>query len=283
MVEKEDFQIRTMGRSDVDLAIRWAEEEGWNPGLNDAGCFYATDPSGFFIGELDGEPICCMSNVVYDDLFAFAGFYIVKPEFRNYGYGSRLFAEAMSYAGDRNIGGDGVVEMQEKYQQRSGFTFAYRNIRFEGIGGGKYPEGIVPVSDVSFDALVDYDKLHFPSRRENFLHAWISQKGCSSFTKLDRSGAILGYGVIRPCFTGSKIGPLFASTPEIAEDIFNGLLATVGETPVFFDVPEPNTHAVAIAKSHGMSRVFETGRMYTKEAPMLPINNIYCITSFELG
>lgn len=283
MDESEAFQIRTMKRSDVDIAIRWADEEGWNPGINDAECFYATDPSGFFIGELDGVPICCMSNVVYDDKFAFAGFYIVKPEYRDYGYGSRIFTEAMSHAGKRNIGGDGVVEMQEKYQQRSGFTFAYRNIRFEGIGGGTYPEGLVPVSDVPFDTLVDYDSLHFPSRRENFLRAWISQEGCSAFAKLDDSGTIMGYGVIRPCSTGSKIGPLFASTPEIAGNIFNGLLATVDQTPVFFDIPEPNTHALDIARSHGMSRVFETGRMYSKNIPMLPINNIFGVTSFELG
>ncbi len=205
-----------------------------------------------------------MSNVVYDDKFAFEGFYIVKPEYGNHGYRSRIFTEAMSHAGKRNIGGDGVMEMQEIYQQRSGFTFTDRNIRFEGIGGGTYPEGLVPVSDVPFDALLDYDSLHFPSRRENFLRAWISHEGCSAFAKLDDSGTIMGYGVMRPCFTGSKIGPLFASTPGIAGNIFNDLLVTVGETPVFFDLPEPNTHALDIARSHGMSRVFETGRMYSK-------------------
>ncbi|WP_094228613.1 GNAT family N-acetyltransferase [Methanolobus psychrotolerans] len=283
MSERGDFQIRKMKRSDVDIAIMWAEEEGWNPGINDAECFYAADPFGFFIGELDDEPICCMSNVIYDDMFAFAGFYVVNQEYRNQGYGNRLFAEAMSYAGNRNIGGDGVMEMQEKYQQRSGFTFAYCNIRFEGIGGGKEPAGLVPVSEVQFDALADYDSLHFPSRRENFLHAWLSQKGCNSFVKLDKSDAICGYGVIRPCFTGFKIGPLFASDPEIAEDLFNGLLSSVGETPVFFDVPEPNRQALDIAKAHGMTKVFETCRMYTKEVPKLPINNIFGVTSFELG
>jgi GNAT superfamily N-acetyltransferase len=283
MSENRDFYIRTMTRSDVDIAIKWAETEGWNPGINDAECFYAADPLGFFMGELEGEPICCMSNIIYDDRFAFAGFYIVKPEYRNEGYGSRLFAEVLSYAGNRNIGADGVVEMQEKYQQRSGFTFVYRNIRFEGIGGGKEPDGLVSFSEVPFDALIDYDSLHFPSRRENFLRSWLSQKECNSFVKLDDSDSILGYGVIRSCFTGSKIGPLFASNPEIAEDIFNGLLSSVGETPVFFDVPEPNRQALAIANAHGMSRVFETGRMYTKEAPKLPINNIFGVTSFELG
>jgi hypothetical protein len=38
---------------------------------------------------------------------------------------------------------------------------------------------------------------------------------------------LAGYGVIRPCRQGHKIGPLFASSPEIAEALFNGLVSPV--------------------------------------------------------
>ncbi|MDP2934013.1 MAG: GNAT family N-acetyltransferase, partial [bacterium] len=39
--------IRPMVRTELDLAIEWAASEGWNPGLQDANCFYAADPEGF--------------------------------------------------------------------------------------------------------------------------------------------------------------------------------------------------------------------------------------------
>lgn len=39
------LQIRTMNRKDVDLAIEWAANESWNPGYNDAECFYSADRS----------------------------------------------------------------------------------------------------------------------------------------------------------------------------------------------------------------------------------------------
>ena len=41
-----------MRREEVAFAIDLAAREGWNPGLHDAECFFAADPDGFLIGEL---------------------------------------------------------------------------------------------------------------------------------------------------------------------------------------------------------------------------------------
>ena len=46
-----------MTQQEVATAIEWAAAEGWNPGLHDAACFYAADPSGFLVGLLEDEPI----------------------------------------------------------------------------------------------------------------------------------------------------------------------------------------------------------------------------------
>ena len=51
VVESGDFVVRTMSAGDVALAVEWAAQEGWNPGLHDAECFRAADPRGFFIGD----------------------------------------------------------------------------------------------------------------------------------------------------------------------------------------------------------------------------------------
>ncbi len=170
IVSGDGFLVRTMDRREVGTAVDWAggQEGGWNPGgVHDAEAFYAADPGGFFVAELDGgEPIGSVSVVNYGETFAFAGLYILKPGYRNRGgYGSRLFAAGMAHAGDRNVGGDGVVEMQEKYRTRSGFRFAYRNIRFEGTGGGSEPEGPADLAEVPFERLSAYDARHFPAPR----------------------------------------------------------------------------------------------------------------------
>ncbi|MGZ4981767.1 MAG: GNAT family N-acetyltransferase, partial [Methylobacter sp.] len=80
-MQKNSYTIRTMTRQEINIAVDWATEEGWNPGLHDADCFYAADPSGFLVGLLDDEPIATISVVKYGDSFGFLGFYIVKPEY----------------------------------------------------------------------------------------------------------------------------------------------------------------------------------------------------------
>ena len=93
-----------------------------------------------------------------------------------------------------------------------------------------------------------------------------------------------GYGVIRRCRTGFKVGPLFAETEDGgANGLFRSLVAEADSEPVFLDIPEPNPAARALAIGHGLAPVFETARMYRGADPQLPLSRIFGITTFELG
>lgn len=280
----KDYTIRIATRPEIDLAVEWAADEGWNPGLHDAECYYAADPDGFLIGLLDGEPIAMVSSTRYGDTFGFAGFYIVKPAYRGQGYGLQIAQAALKRLEGRNVGLDGVVEQQENYK-KSGFKLAYRNIRYEGRGGGSAPDhaNIVEISSLPFETLLDYERPFFPEPRAAFLKAWINQSERAALGIME-AGKLTGYGVIRACRNGHKIGPLYADSPELAEVLFQALKSTARETEsVYLDVPEPNEAAVALAKRHGMNIVFETARMYTGEEPDLPLSHIFGVCSFEIG
>ena len=176
------IRIRRMTGDEVAFTIDLAAGEGWNPGIHDGACFYATDPAGFFVAELDGELVGSISAVAYDDSFGFIGLYIVKPEFRGIGIGTRLGEAGMTYLTDHNI------------------------------------------------------------------------------------------------------GPLFADNEHIAEILFRALKSHVPGDPVFFDTPEVNPKAVALAELHNMNVVFRTVRMYTNEEPQhISRNRIFGVTTFELG
>jgi ribosomal protein S18 acetylase RimI-like enzyme len=274
------FTVRRMTRAELGLAIEWAAHEGWNPGLHDAEPFFHTDPRGFFLGLLDDEPVGCISAVAYDDGFGFIGFYIVRPEFRGRGFGLRMWNAAVSYLGDRTIGLDGVVARQASYQ-KSGFRLAHRNVRYAGIGGGAAPAGIIDLTTVPFAQAEAYDAAHFPAPRPQFLRRWIAQPESVALAVV-KDGALAGYGVVRPCRSGFRIGPLFADSDAIAEDLFRALAARA-EGPLSIDTPEVNSAAIALAERHGMRPMFETARMYTKTAPALPTERIFGITTFELG
>ena len=49
---------------------------------------------------------------------------------------------------------------------------------------------------------------------------------------------IRGYGVMRPCRTGHRIGPLFAANASVAEQLLVALASRVPGEPMFLDVPE---------------------------------------------
>ena len=87
--------VRRMTEADLALALEWAAAEGWNPGLHDARSFYAADPQGFLLGELDGAPAGSVSAVRYGAVFGFLGLYIVRPEFRGRGFGLKLWRAAL--------------------------------------------------------------------------------------------------------------------------------------------------------------------------------------------
>ena len=64
-LNSSDLVIRPASRRELDLAVEWAAQEGWNPGLSDAECFYAADPKGFLLAFRDGEPVASISVVRY--------------------------------------------------------------------------------------------------------------------------------------------------------------------------------------------------------------------------
>ena len=283
-MQDKNYRVRAMDRKEVDLAIEWAAMEGWNPGINDGDCFYAADPNGFLVGLLNDEPIAVISAIRYGESFGFLGFYIVKPEYRGKGYGIQIWNAGLEYLKGRNIGLDGVVAQQGNYK-KSGFELAYRNIRYEGRGGGKFPEcsGVVKLSTLPVSSIESYDRAFFPANRLQFIKSWINQVACNALGIM-KNGNLAGYGVIRKCRSGYKIGPLFADSPELAELLFLALKAGIKPSePFYIDTPEVNRTAVALAERHNMKVVFETARMYTEEKPDIPLNRIFGVTSFELG
>lgn len=284
MTVPEAFTIRPMRTEEISIAVDWAAAEGWNPGLSDAPCFGGVDAEGFLLGELDGQPAATISIVKYDQHFAFLGFYIVRPDLRGCGFGWRIWQAAMAHAGNCNIGLDGVLAQQDNYL-KSGFVLAHRNIRYGGIVDATIPSpnpAIVPLGEIRFADLESFDSLVFPAPRPAFLKAWIaapSHYGQAFVT----TGSLRGWGLIRPCRNGHKIGPLFADTPEVAQTLFRHLISGCGGGQIFIDSPESNPAARNLAETWGLEPVFETARMYTNFAPSIDLARIYGITSFELG
>jgi hypothetical protein len=222
--------------------------------------------------------------VRYDDSFSFMGFYICRPELRGRGLGLELFQGAVARRGDTTVVGlDGVVEQEANYA-RDGFVTAHHSVRFGGrpsvAGSG---DGVRMLGPEDVDALLAFEREQhvFPTARRAFLDRWITAPGTTACAIGD--GRIEGYGVVRACREGHKVGPLFCTDRAAAERLLAALLGQVGGGPVFLDVPVPNAHGFALARDLGLEPVFETARMYRGPDPQLRLDRVWGVTTFELG
>jgi len=285
MARAGEFAIRVMARADLDRTLDWAAAEGWNPGFDDARAFQAADPSGFFMGWRGAEPAAAISVVAYDPGFAFLGLYIVRPDFRGRGLGLALWREALARRPAKIVGLDGVVAQQANYA-RSGFRLAHRNIRFGGpapaVASGAGVLDLKPARTLPFDRIAAYDRRCFPAPRAAFLSLWLSPLAGAAIAA-ERDGHVVGFGAIRACQKGYKIGPLFADDDAVAEEIFLALATRARGETLYLDVPEPNAKALRLAERYGLAPAFETARMYTGDPPPIDLARVFGVTTFELG
>lgn len=288
------FEINGASAADMALIRDWADEEGWNPGDSDRFAFAVADPGGFLVGRLDGEPVACISAVRYGAGFGFIGFYISRPEVRGRGYGIQLWRAGMERLDGRLVGLDGVVEQQDNYR-KSGFRSAWNNVRHEGVpraaadpaeapGSGGAGPGLelVDAGTLPFGQLAAYDRKFFPAPRDAFLAAWVGLPGRTGLAAV-RDGRIEGLGVIRPCSGASRIGPLYAASPEVAQALLLRLAEHAPDGVVAVDVPDAHPRATALAARLGLAPTFEAARMYTGPEPDVDLTGMYGVASLELG
>jgi GNAT superfamily N-acetyltransferase len=266
----------------AQVAVAWAGAEGWNPGVDDAERFLAADPGAFLWTEREGEVVATVSCALYGDSYAFVGFYIVRSDLRGRVIGSPLFERALARAGDRIVGLDGVLAQQASYERR-GFVLAHRNVRWRATGGGTRPGGVSELSSVPFEQLLAFDTAIFGCEREHFLQAWIDRRPGHALACVD-GGRLSGYGVVRPCNAGMKVGPLFADDRDVADALLTGLLAAAGPgAEVFIDMPAANTRAGELRVGRALEPSFETVRMYLNGRPPEDVQRVFGVTTLEFG
>ena len=215
------------------------------------------------------------------------GLFIVHSDYRNDGIGRKLWLFRRDKLLSRlqpnaSIGMDGVLAMQPFYS-KGGFNIAYRDERYEFLSYSfSFSNNITTIESNDFETIVAYDVNFFGCARAKFLEGWLNMSESKAF-KYKKDNEILGYAVIRKAETGYKIGPLFANNLEIADELLKSCFSAYPNASVFLYIPTLNNDAVGLVKKYEGKYVFECARMYYGKIPNSPINNIFGITTFELG
>lgn len=273
------IRIAPMTVEDLAHALDWAAAEGWNPGIDDAAAFHATDPGGFLMGRVGDDPVAAISVVRHSARFAFLGLYLCRPDWRGRGHGRAIWQAGLALAGGRTIGLDGVAAQQENYR-RSGFVSAGRTVRHAGLVPPGPSDGLTAVAAGDVAAL---DRAASGIERPAFLAAWCTDTADRRTLGLRRHGAIAAFGTVRRCREGVKLGPLTASSAEDARRLLRALAGLFPDRPLMLDVPAAHAAALSLAETSGLRPTFETARMYRGPAPGGDTGLVWGAATLELG
>jgi Acetyltransferase (GNAT) domain len=175
-----------------------------------------------------------------------------------------------------------VLEREATYRQ-AGFKAAYHHIRHvhHSMPSDCASDEAIPLMNIPLAAIAIYDAELFPASRPQFLEPWIRLSG-AAYGVMEH-GRLVGYGVLRPCLQGFKIGPLVAETLESADIVFRALIRHVGGQPVFIDIPDVNSSLPVLVERYRLQPVFTCVRMYWGSEPTLDVECIFGVTTLELG
>ncbi len=297
------YRIRPMMAADRPLVTSWAQQEGFCPGLGDVDIYHDTDRQGIWIGEWQEEPVGCIAGIRYDDHYGFMGLFLVRKDYRGRGFGLALWQQAIAYLENvACVGLEAALTQVENYQTW-GFQPAYYTRRYRLPAGDQrrllcfvntaiLPPGyLLMMGHQLREATVQaYDARHEATPRPLFLHEWLNSAAGKVMVIVNTTGDCCGYGRIRPCWlpddtdtpTGWRIGPLVADSTPLAGVLLDTLIGD-RPGPVIMDVPEVNADALYLLEERGFELNSMNLRMYRGNPPQLPLEDIYGLTSLELG
>ena len=284
-----EFVFREMNRPEIRHLIDLADREGWNPGRHDAESFWLTDREGFLAVESEGAVIGGGSIVRHNPHFGFMGLFIMEPEHRGRGIGARLWTERRDRLLARLDSGGSIgldaVEAMIPFYERGGFVTAFRHVRYRWEDETPTVDARVGFTDLEslpLDDILRFDRDCFPGPRASCLKAWIAQPEAHKIAAVQGS-RLNGFGVIRPCRNGWKIGPLVARDQATALALLKRLITLGSPDPVFLDVPDNNPLAVDLCQKIGMKAGCFCTRMYLGKPARVASELVYGAATMELG
>lgn len=241
--------ITLMKPTDFKEINQWCINEGWNLGISDSETYYNIDPSGHFILKSD-EIMASISLIKHSNHFFTLGPFIVKPSYRQQGVGVVLWDYALARMKDEApnalIALYAVASQVTRYQ-KSGFIKQFVNQRWylkPSELNVPLHQQCVPITPENIRAVSLYDEHHYFTNREFIFTDMLKKPNIKGLAYMV-DNKIKGFGIIRPCVHGFRLGTLVADSKNIAESLILCLQNYSKGEPVFIDVPEQNLEGIS--------------------------------------
>jgi GNAT superfamily N-acetyltransferase len=283
-----DFEIRVLEPQEyTEMADNVIHIAKWRSSYEVLDAFRLLDPNGFFGIRADGKLIGTISAVRYEENFGYIGYYFVHPDYRRRGLGTKLFQRAMAYLEGCNVGLTGVKDRVHEYQAH-GFVEYAEDHRFVGKPA-KLPledQNLQKFQDSLLDAVVEYDRTCFVSKRKRFLQDWFRVQGAYTYVYV-QDDIVRGYATIHPIHQSWEIGPCFGDTKDIAKALIIALVNDLPPAATFgLNLTTENPEGMSLAREfseYAFAPFLAMARMYTKGKPDIDSSKVWSPLSFSVG
>jgi len=284
---------KQMNIEDFMVVQSWCMKEGWNVGKYDNTFYYQIDPKGHFLFFKEQNPIGSMSLVKHSNQFFTIGPFIVIESERGIGYGSQIWQQVITRLNnypDANVLLYAVPQQIARYQEE-GFKPCQNHLRWvinsPLFSSEKDQHQVYPVSLKSLNRIFEFDQNIFGYCRKNTLTSVLSHPQINGYY-VEADNTIVGYGLIRPCIHGYRIGPLYANNADIAKLLLMKLVAIAGRENIILDIPEMNVTGQKLMLSLGAKRDISCDTMMMVKGNLssefeFNIEKNYGLFSLEIG
>lgn len=277
------MQIRPLKLEELNFAHYLTKIEKWGTTRQELEELFNTDPQGFFIAHINGEPVGIVTSINYNS-FGFIGNLIVIKEFRDQGIGNELMKKAIGYlksSNNKTIMLDAVPSVVPLYENL-GFISICRSLRLKTTLKSKSLSSFVTnMSDRDLTSIINLDLKHFKGDRSEFIKRRYSQNYNYCFV-IKRSGYIKGYLMAFPKNKLLFVGPWIVDTEEPNPLILLESLVYKKKTKLIIGILESNHKALALLKSLSFKIFNYSIRMYLGD-PYIPSNGIIAIAGPDRG
>jgi hypothetical protein len=204
---------------------------------------------------------------------AWIGMVLVHPDYRRRGIGRALLEHCLDFLQHRRIRCiklDATPLGRPLYGQL-GFQEEWSLARWQR-DSNPIPSSLPsecassrtrPPAANEFEELDKLDQTGFGVSRRDLLARLIASG--SSLIQTSDSNALLGYACSRVGSKATYFGPATAGEATDGVTLVRELLTTITDGPCFWDIPDPNAPAIALAEELGFSRQRPLYRMYLGE------------------
>jgi len=263
---KSDVVLRQMTPADLPLANSLREMAGWNQTLTDWSRLLALAPRGCFVAEWGGLSVGTATTISYGEQLAWIGMLLVHPDFRGRGIGRALLQRCLDHLHSCGLGCiqlDATAQGQPIYE-RSGFQKEWSLTRWEisrfATPASANPGQIRSYQPSDIGRIESLDAKAFGAARPELLASLLreSRQGLVH----ESSEGVDAYGVLREGARAFYLGPLAAGSPGTGGLLVNALLGCAGGKAIYWDIPDANLEAVALARNLGFTPQRSLVRMY---------------------